>query len=81
MTVTEVIVTPTDTIEAVQVISDYLSVDMTAKLLTHLKLAEEDVFPSKGPQSAHHKRKADWEVELEVIKLLWTPSCLNCYYS
>lgn len=58
-----------DTLSAAQIVCDYLSEEMSTKLLAHLGLSEADVLHQKvGSQS--NKRKADWELELEVIHKL-----------
>ena len=55
-----------DIIAAAQIVCDYLSDEMSSKLLAHLGLADAEVLHQKlGSQS--NKRKADWELELEVI--------------
>jgi len=54
-----------DNIAAAQIVCDYLSDEMSSKLLAHLGLADAEVLHQKlGSQS--NKRKADWELELEV---------------
>lgn len=73
--------TTADIIEATQVISDYLEPSMTSKLVTYLNLQESEVFPIAVTQTSN-KRKADWEVQLEVrIKVLDSYfCCFNCSY-
>ena len=56
---------PEDTIEAVQLVSDYLTDDMSKQLITAMGLNANDVntVSMKG-----EKRKADWELEMELEK-------------
>ena len=71
-----------DTFEAIQIISDYISSSTLKKLLVHLNLTETEVFTNSKQRQQHsssstgddeglspssnNKRKADWELELEV---------------
>ena len=45
---------------------DYLSEELSSKLVAHLGQSESEVFPTRAATTS--KRKADWEVELEVEK-------------
>ena len=61
-----VVASSQDTIEAIQIVCDYLSEALSSKLVAHLGQSESDVFPTRAATTS--KRKADWEVELEVEK-------------
>lgn len=62
---TELEVTSDDTLQAVQLVSDYLTDNMTKLLVSAMNLNISDVntVSMKG-----EKRKADWEIELEIEK-------------
>lgn len=61
------IVDTEDRVMALQVVCDYLSEEMAARLAAHLGFSLAcDVYPAKAMQPV--KRKADWEEEMEIEK-------------
>jgi Ydr279p protein family (RNase H2 complex component) wHTH domain len=61
---TKFIVERVDTLLAIQIISDYLSDSMMAKLAKEMEVDISDIQQTKA--STLTKRKADWEAELEI---------------
>jgi hypothetical protein len=67
-----------DLIEAIDLLSDYLTEEMAEKLLPLFSVAPEEFKNSLAPKAAV-KRKADWETALEVMCfLLFLLTILNC---
>jgi hypothetical protein len=59
-----------DLVTALEIVTDYLTLATTEKLLAAFNMNTADLNGSKSSAAANLKRKADWEQELEVNRLL-----------
>lgn len=60
-----------DIVSALQVVVEYLTESMASKLILRFDLSRLDIYSQPGSR-IQSKRKADWEVELEVSSLGYT---------
>lgn len=63
----DIVITREDTKVALQIICDYLTETIASKLVACFDMTLQDLLPSKAAQNIT-KRKADWEIELEIEK-------------